>query len=312
MILASRPTRSYPPSEAPKGIRPAGQTASCYPACQLLRTDKRLVTRHASKSFLSDTLGTEKNVSAHCASSIKMPLLPLPNCQRTNRKTSCPEMSSRASFCGTTSDGLKQSRRTTQVFGTGFGAASNHHAGPPVLPSLLIQVIGRTMGHSRGKAMLCAAWPSVKDRQPIKFKFREDSPRQRVEGVKKSKGQNGSKVTSGSIIASSQFSHSSKVYLNWLFTLRPFRLFDPVAGSGDDRDRTGNLRVANAALSQLSYVPGNDFGYGIYDFGSDAVGERTGVQSQIRNPKSQIRNFHWAHLDSNQGPQPYQGCALTN
>ena len=25
--------------------------------------------------------------------------------------------------------------------------------------------------------------------------------------------------------------------------------------SGDDRDRTGNLRVANAALSQLSYVP---------------------------------------------------------
>src|SRR5713226_6319774 len=22
--------------------------------------------------------------------------------------------------------------------------------------------------------------------------------------------------------------------------------------------------------------------------------------------------FQWAHLDSNQGPQPYQGCALTN
>jgi hypothetical protein len=28
--------------------------------------------------------------------------------------------------------------------------------------------------------------------------------------------------------------------------------------SGDDRDRTGNLLVANQALSQLSYVP--DFG----------------------------------------------------
>lgn len=25
--------------------------------------------------------------------------------------------------------------------------------------------------------------------------------------------------------------------------------------SGDDRDRTGYLRVANAALSQMSYVP---------------------------------------------------------
>ena len=30
--------------------------------------------------------------------------------------------------------------------------------------------------------------------------------------------------------------------------------------SGDDRDRTGNLRVANAALSQLSYVPGDSMG----------------------------------------------------
>ena len=38
-------------------------------------------------------------------------------------------------------------------------------------------------------------------------------------------------------------------------------------GSGDDRDRTGNLRVANAALSQLSYVPGDisDLGFLISD-----------------------------------------------
>ncbi len=27
-------------------------------------------------------------------------------------------------------------------------------------------------------------------------------------------------------------------------------------GNGDDRDRTGNLRLAKPALSQLSYVPG--------------------------------------------------------
>ena len=50
--------------------------------------------------------------------------------------------------------------------------------------------------------------------------------------------------------------------------------------SGDDRDRTGNLRLAKPALSQLSYVPG---------------------------PMTQ-----WAYLDSNQGPQLYQSCALAN
>ncbi len=61
-----------------------------------------------------------------------------------------------------------------------------------------------------------------------------------------------------------------------LFVKAPSRGFPKKIG--DDRDRTGNLRVANAALSQLSYVPQDN----------------------------------WAHLDSNQGPQPYQGCALTN
>jgi hypothetical protein len=29
--------------------------------------------------------------------------------------------------------------------------------------------------------------------------------------------------------------------------------------NGDDRDRTGNLLVANQALSQLSYVPKQEF-----------------------------------------------------
>ncbi len=30
----------------------------------------------------------------------------------------------------------------------------------------------------------------------------------------------------------------------------------PKRGFGDNRDRTGNLRLAKAALSQLSYIPG--------------------------------------------------------
>ena len=47
-------------------------------------------------------------------------------------------------------------------------------------------------------------------------------------------------------------------------------------GSGDDRDRTGNPRLAKPVLSQLSYIP------------------------------------IWAYVDSNHGPQLYQSCALTN
>ena len=51
------------------------------------------------------------------------------------------------------------------------------------------------------------------------------------------------------------------------------------AGGGGARVRTEDLLRARQALSQLSYTP---------------------------------RLGWWAHLDSNQGPQPYQGCALTN
>ncbi len=36
---------------------------------------------------------------------------------------------------------------------------------------------------------------------------------------------------------------------------------------GDERARTANLRLAKPALSQLSYVPTDDFGFGIADFG---------------------------------------------
>ena len=48
--------------------------------------------------------------------------------------------------------------------------------------------------------------------------------------------------------------------------------------------RTPDLRLAKAALSQLSYGP--------------------------RNPVDK-RTHWWARLDSNQGPRPYQGRALT-
>ena len=53
-------------------------------------------------------------------------------------------------------------------------------------------------------------------------------------------------------------------------------------GSGAEGTRTPDIRLAKAALSQLSYGPG------------PAVAAR------------------WANLDSNQGPQSYQDCALAS
>ena len=50
---------------------------------------------------------------------------------------------------------------------------------------------------------------------------------------------------------------------------------------GDEGIRTPDLRRAKAALSQLSYGPG-------------------------------LGDHGWANLDSNQGPQSYQDCALAN
>ena len=60
--------------------------------------------------------------------------------------------------------------------------------------------------------------------------------------------------------------------------------------------------------------PRKHFGFGIYDFGFGRAGELPGHSwGLLKNPKSEIQNpkfLEWAHLDSNQGPQPYQGCAL--
>jgi hypothetical protein len=64
------------------------------------------VTRHASKSyFYSDTLGTDANQCI--AHREQMPLLPLPNCQRTkpqNIESNDPHLAA------PTPDGLKQTR----------------------------------------------------------------------------------------------------------------------------------------------------------------------------------------------------------
>jgi hypothetical protein len=52
---------------------------------------------------------------------------------------------------------------------------------------------------------------------------------------------------------------------------------------GDDGARTRGLRLAKPALSQLSYIP-----------------------------ELSAATHQWAYLDSNQGPQLYQSCALAN
>ena len=64
--------------------------------------------------------------------------------------------------------------------------------------------------------------------------------------------------------------------------------------NGDDRDRTGNLRLAKPTLSQLSYVP---------------VAFSLAQEFHIRFC---LEREKWAYLDSNQGPQLYQSCALAN
>ena len=54
-------------------------------------------------------------------------------------------------------------------------------------------------------------------------------------------------------------------------------MMEEVVISGGKRTRTADILLAKQALYQLSYTPNNE----------------------------------WAILDLNQGPHPYQGCALT-
>ena len=91
------------------------------------------------------------------------------------------------------------------------------------------------------------------------------------------------------------------------FALKPlfYRLFCPpgrAGASGDDRDRTGNLRLAKPALSQLSYVPGL----------RDKKPRRSPLDFHKGFPPQASCCEEWAYVDSNHGPQLYQSCALTN
>ena len=64
---------------------------------------------------------------------------------------------------------------------------------------------------------------------------------------------------------------------------------------GAGGDRTPDLRLAKAALSQLSYGPS----------------DRVGPVATTGSPRRLMGRAWWAILDSNQGPQSYQDCALT-
>ena len=84
-------------------------------------------------------------------------------------------------------------------------------------------------------------------------------------------------------LQSRQIRRNSAPADNKSYTLSLHRYW--IYGSGgDNRDRTGNLRRARAALSQLSYIP-----------------EPDPIRSIV----------WWAYLDLNQRPHAYQACALT-
>ncbi len=87
--------------------------------------------------------------------------------------------------------------------------------------------------------------------------------------------------------------------------------------SGDDRDRTGNLRLAKPTLSQLSYVPGTHF------VGNPKLEFRNSNDSQFAAIPFGFRascfefplapgQRNWARVDSDYRPHAYQACALTN
>ena len=74
------------------------------------------------------------------------------------------------------------------------------------------------------------------------------------------------------------------------------QFFDEIQVNGDDRARTDNLRLARAALSQLSYVPGF---IGTVDKAPKGYW-----------PDRQVPQWTWE--DSNLRPQLYQSCDLTS
>jgi hypothetical protein len=65
---------------------------------------------------------------------------------------------------------------------------------------------------------------------------------------------------------------------------------------GDNRDRTGNLRLAKPALSQLSYIPESSFR-------PTPLPKRPVLHS--------AKAAWWAWVELNYRPHAYQACALT-
>ena len=74
--------------------------------------------------------------------------------------------------------------------------------------------------------------------------------------------------------------------------------------SGGKRTRTADFLRARQALYQLSYTPTKPV-LMFYDMSQGFI---------IHESLLKIHYFfsRWAILDLNQGPHPYQGCALTN
>lgn len=69
--------------------------------------------------------------------------------------------------------------------------------------------------------------------------------------------------------------------------------------SGASRARTGDPRLAKPVLSQLSYVP------------EKTESQESKAQRLTLDFGLLTLGLRWAYLDSNQGPQLYQSCALT-
>ena len=95
-------------------------------------------------------------------------------------------------------------------------------------------------------------------------------------------------------------------------------LSDACLFTGDDRARTGNLRLAKPALSQLSYVPRTQYTRfcdqglpRIWD-GSPQYRIRDHSRMTVRPNPIANQSQEWARVDSNYRPHAYQACALTN
>ena len=73
-----------------------------------------------------------------------------------------------------------------------------------------------------------------------------------------------------------------------------------MSNGGADRDRTGDLKLAKLALSQLSYGPSQ--GHKLWGLE---------VRIEFSSPGQVLRENWWAWDDSNVRPHAYQACALT-